>query len=99
MLRRPSLNGPWLRIAAMSVVVSCAVALIAEWRLNKAWLASDVLRGDGFTEIDLGRYGWVECNWLTEPFATRFRAKNEAGKMVSGTVCSGWLLGSNVALD
>lgn len=42
----------------------------------------------GFTEITTKDYSWFACG-DDYTYATRFTAKNPAGKMVSGTVCCG----------
>lgn len=48
------------------------------------------LEGAGFTEIQIGGYDVLGCS-EDDFFHTKFTAKNPAGKIVSGTVCSGVL--------
>lgn len=43
----------------------------------------------GYTEIQTTGYSWFECG-KDDSFHTGFRAKNPAGKVVTGTVCCGF---------
>jgi outer membrane biogenesis lipoprotein LolB len=57
--------------------------------------ATQALENAGFTEIQTGGHSWYTCS-DSDTFATKFTAKNPNGKVVSGTVCSGWLKGATI---
>lgn len=68
-------------------------ALIALLMLSACTSDSDAkraLNGAGYTDISIGGYDWLGCS-KDDFFHTEFTAKNPAGNMVSGTVCSGLL--------
>jgi hypothetical protein len=49
----------------------------------------------GYTDITTGDYAWFECG-RDDTYATRFTARNPAGKRVSGTVCCGLMKGCTI---
>jgi len=59
---------------------------------------SDAIRAlsnSGYTNIDAGGFDWFGCG-NGDFYSTKFVATNPAGKVVSGTVCSGLLKGATV---
>lgn len=60
--------------------------------------AHRALESGGFSDIETGGYAWFSCG-RDDGFATRFVARNPAGNMVSGTVCSSWTKGSTIRFD
>jgi hypothetical protein len=60
-----------------------------------------VLSSQGYTDIDVLGFTWrsaVACS-EDDQFRTSFTATSPAGKLVSGTVCSGWLKGATIRFD
>jgi hypothetical protein len=54
------------------------------------------LESQGFTDVQIGGYDAWSCG-NDDTTATKFTAKNQAGKRVSGTVCCGlWAKGCTV---
>lgn len=51
--------------------------------------AKRVLDNSGYTEIEITGYSPFSCG-EDDTFSTGFKAKNANGKVVEGTVCSGW---------
>lgn len=60
--------------------------------------AAKALDDLGFTDIQTTGYNFFSCG-KDYTFHTGFTAKNPKGKIVTGTVCSGWLTGSAVKFD
>ncbi|HCZ48001.1 MAG TPA: hypothetical protein DCZ11_03230 [Gammaproteobacteria bacterium] len=60
--------------------------------------ARQALEGAGFTQIELGGYGWFACD-EKDTFSTKFTATGPTGKRVSGVVCSGLLKGNTIRMD
>lgn len=60
--------------------------------------ARNVLSAQGFTDIQIEGYAVFGCG-EDDTFATRFSAKAQNGRRVSGVVCSGLLKGSTVRYD
>jgi hypothetical protein len=61
--------------------------------------AQRALDNMGFTEIETqGRAFFSGCG-ESDNYATRFKARNPNGKIVTGVVCNGWFKGATVRFD
>ncbi|MEB3755108.1 hypothetical protein [Acinetobacter sp. MD2(2019)] len=60
--------------------------------------AAKALQANGFTNIQTHGRAFFSCS-EDDTFATKFTAKNSAGKTVTGAVCSGWLKGATIRYD
>lgn len=60
--------------------------------------AREALDDMGFTDVAVTGPRYWGCG-NDYSFYTGFRAKNPAGKPVTGVVCSGWLTGTQVKFD
>lgn len=60
--------------------------------------ANKALDDMGFKEVEITGWRWFGCG-EDYMFHTGYRAKNPNSKVVTGTVCSGWLKGSSVKFD
>lgn len=80
------------------LIVAAAVGLV-EWRLNHKDESRAALSRAGYTEVQIGRYGWFRCEAWQEPYATRFTAVEAKDNSVSGTVCTDLSSRSTVRLD
>jgi hypothetical protein len=76
----------WLILIALFFLISTAFQSTACVDHNGT---QRVLAEQGYTHIQTTGYGWFSCS-KSDSFATRFTAKNQLGKTVNGTVCSGW---------
>jgi hypothetical protein len=82
-----------LQIALLSALV--AVTFTGCTSNNDARKALDDL---GFKDIQTGGYSVFGCG-KEYSFHTKFTATNQNGKIVTGVVCSGWLIGTSVKFD
>ena len=57
--------------------------------------ARRALEDAGYTDITVGGYASWYCG-RDDDFATKFTARNPAGRLVSGAVCSGWAKGATI---
>ncbi len=60
--------------------------------------ARRVLEASGFTEIEIGGFGWFTCG-NGDNFSTTFSAIGPSGKPVTGAVCRGVLKNSTIRID
>lgn len=60
--------------------------------------ARKALLDDGIEPTEVGGYGWWSCD-KNDTFSTRFTGKRANGRVVSGTVCSGWFKGHTIRYD
>jgi len=61
--------------------------------------AMHVLKGAGYTEVNLGDHAWYSCG-KDDTLATEFVAKGPNGQRVQGAVCCGvWGKSCTVRLD
>lgn len=73
------------------VAIGCIFALVG---CDDPSTARRVLTDAGFTEIHTHGYAWWSCH--DDTFATKFTARNPAGTVVSGAVCSNWVFGAHI---
>lgn len=95
----PSIGTALVALLIVACLIATAAAGVIEWRLNNRDESRAVLSRAGYTEVQVGRYGWFRCTAWKEPFATRFTAVDATGNDVRGTVCSDWSANSRVKLD
>jgi len=57
--------------------------------------AERVLQNEGYTNIKITGYDFLACS-TDDIFHTGFIAMNREGKVIEGTVCSGWFKGSTI---
>ena len=74
------------------------VIYIVAWPKTNADRATEVLTAQGYSEIEITGYGWLDCS-DDDAYATAFTATAPSGSKVDGTVCSGWFKGNTVRLD
>lgn len=72
-----------MKTLALSIVLAALLAGCTDGST-----ARHALDSAGYTDIRTYGYDWFACG-QDDFFATRFSAKNPAGKTVSGVVCSG----------
>ncbi len=60
--------------------------------------ARSALDAAGFSEIVIRGFGWTGCG-RDDDFTTKFTAKNQNGRAVSGVVCSGWFKGGTIRFN
>ena len=61
--------------------------------------ARKVLEGQGYTEIQMQGYDWLNCS-KDDMYHDKFTAKGPTGKPVAGVVCAGLLFrGATIRLD
>jgi hypothetical protein len=60
--------------------------------------ARRALEAQNLEPLQVGGYSWLMCG-KGDQFATRFTARNLAGKVVTGAVCSGWSKGATIRFD
>lgn len=69
---------------------------------NPAWQdpegAAQTLENAGYEVTETGGYGWFSCG-RGDLWRTDFKAKNQNGKEISGTVCEGLFKGSTIRFD
>ena len=53
--------------------------------------AARILWAEGFTDVEITGYRFTTCD-KNDTFATGFRARKH-GRVVTGAVCSGWIVG------
>lgn len=56
--------------------------------------AKRTLEAAGYSDIQTGGYDFFACG-RDDTFSTKFTARNPAGKMTTGTVCSGLMFKSS----
>lgn len=76
-----------LGIAAIVCLTGCDDPVRARRALDSA----------GYSDITVGGHDWWACA-DSDDYSTHFRARNPAGRMVEGTVCSstGWGKGATI---
>lgn len=77
-----------------TVVLSTIIALLAGTGCTNPEDARRTLESAGYSEIETGGYDFFACG-KDDTYATKFTAKNPAGRTTSGTVCSGLLFKSS----
>lgn len=75
-----------------------AVALVALAGCTDPDGARRVLQSSGFSDIEIGGYGWFSCG-NDDHFATTFRATGPSGAPVTGAVCRGVFKNSTIRID
>jgi hypothetical protein len=60
--------------------------------------AERVLVENGYTDVKIEGYAFFGCD-EKDVFRTQFKAVAASGKLVSGTVCSGWFKGATIRFD
>lgn len=60
--------------------------------------ATQVLRDQGYTNIEITGYAWFMCG-DKDKFSTGFRATAPTGATVEGAVCSGWFKGYTIRFN
>jgi hypothetical protein len=60
--------------------------------------AERVLVESGYTDVQILGYAFFGCG-NDDTFHTQFKAVSPSGKLVSGTVCSGWFKGATIRFD
>jgi len=73
-------------------------SLIALAACTKPEATERLLAREGYTDVKITGYSFFACS-DSETFHTGFVARLPNGNMVSGTVCSGWLIGNNIRID
>jgi hypothetical protein len=66
-------------VAALMLLTGCDDPKTARHALDNA----------GYSDIQVGGYDFFMCG-KDDDFATKFTARNPAGRLVSGAVCSSW---------
>lgn len=76
------------------VMIACMVLLVSCTNGNKA---RQVLEADGYTDVEITGYRPFKCS-EDDNFNTGFKAKKN-GKVITGTVCGGFLKGNTIRVD
>lgn len=74
--------------------LSILIALLAVTGCTNSDDAKRTLESAGYSDIKTGGYDFFACG-KDDTVATKFSARNPAGKMTTGTVCSGLLFKSS----
>ncbi len=74
------------------IIVASLIALAA---CTDEPTARRALEMAGYTDITVGGYSPYMCGH-GDQYSTKFTARNPAGRMVEGAVCSGWSKGATI---
>lgn len=102
-------TSPKNNVAALSVLFAMAASVVVCGGLGLAKMGLNPLMTDpdgavatvenaGLTHARATGYGWFSCGVgeHSDFFRTKFKAVNQNGREVTGTVCSGFLKGSTI---
>lgn len=70
------------------LIAMLAVSMLTVASCTSEPRTTSTLQKAGYTDITAGGYDFWECG-DDDTYATKFRARNPNGQMVSGTVCCG----------